>query len=259
MFFVLLSYLTHLPVLCNHCWCDVGHVVMGYIDMPPHWLDGSLRAMRTMRSKHAAHTGGVEIPASLEEMVYNMQFSDDHSLDASSLPVLQAPVASTHSKDHHYRSKFENMPDSYYESMNHMKHTPPVQRIGSIPLSKSHSGLLKSPFGNPRKILERTLSSKVVVPSKSTSAEGKERRKEVASTDISVTRKKGSTVPSREDIEDLEYPKVVKKHAIVAERLFGSDGGNGAHDDTCNESALDKLSYEEKLTVMLMQVKGEMA
>jgi hypothetical protein len=216
--------------------------------MPSQWLEGSLRSMQMMQSKHSMDSGAVHIPPTLEDMVYNMHFADDHSSQGGDLRGVESKSPPL---------KFESLPDSYYE-----KSTPKVSEKktvagGTIQLSKSHARLLHSPFGDPTKILEKELQKKKKPTSRVNSAKSA-RKPEEGAIDTAAAAANDGGEQAKLSEADFEYPKLAKKHAIIAERLFGSAPGGDSQNTTNVGSALDQLSYEEKLMVMLMQVKDEM-
>ena len=219
--------------------------------MPPQWLEGSLRAMEMMRSKCAANSGAVEIPQSLEDMVYGTQFCDDHSSQGGE-GLKRAPGSSNMTSASKSTSKLESFPNSYYEKSTTVK-KPKKQTLpgSSKPLSGVEARLLNSPFGDPRKILEKQRRQ----GDKPKSAKGHRKPPAIMET----SRPDGENAMEKTGgVDTGEYPKTAKKQAIIAERLFGSTNAlqTGSVEEN-GDSALDKLSYEEKLMVMLMQVQDE--
>lgn len=218
--------------------------------MPPQWLEGSLRSMQMMQSKYSISGGAVDIPPTLEDMVYNMHFADEHSTQRDLLGEENKLLP----------LKFESLPNSYYKRVKVKKSANKTVAGGTIQLSKSHARLLHSPFGDPRKVLEKELQKKKKMTGMNGSAKCGRR---AADENVEAILHSDPEEKAKPREAEIEYPKVAQKHAIIAERLFGAGAGADSESALISAgenrgSALDKLSYEEKLLVMLMQVKDEM-
>eukprot|EP00602_Paraphysomonas_sp_CaronLab_P003692 CAMPEP_0185032458 /NCGR_PEP_ID=MMETSP1103-20130426/20562_1 /TAXON_ID=36769 /ORGANISM="Paraphysomonas bandaiensis, Strain Caron Lab Isolate" /LENGTH=406 /DNA_ID=CAMNT_0027568375 /DNA_START=645 /DNA_END=1865 /DNA_ORIENTATION=- len=217
--------------------------------IPASWLQKSMSIMKTMQMRNTG-SAHIDIPPSLEAYIANPLQSDNlQSLDQlqsgmsdRDLATDSGPLGGGLSANHARQitsPKLSTMPNSYWYNADNRK-----------PNSGSHQSTLKerlqnSPFGDGKKILEmqerRAKNARRYQQKLSASSTSKPKRR---GDDMS------SAVKSKE-VQDVS--SAYTKQAAIAERLFGHTPGNP--DDGMGKSAIDSLSHDEKLEVMIMQVR----
>jgi hypothetical protein len=217
--------------------------------MPKSWPEKSAKAMKLISLKQS-------LPLSTEQ---TPSFDwDDESLEQQSIPPHSDRKEETANVTEHAAgrkpppSRLSNLPPSYWLG----QERPPSS---NTTLPKCKDRLLNSPFGDHKKLIrsrqlkarqaretQRSLRSdvnKTLPPSLPRPRSGKTSSK-------SVDRSASTLSPSLSE----QLPSDVKKQIVVAERLFGSGASRGGS-ETEELSPIDQLSYEERLTVMMMQIK----
>lgn len=154
---------------------------------------------------------------------------------------------------HHPSEKFplsalSTLPSGYWLHKSRPKN---MNSASNSTLPKCRDRLLNSPFGDPRKVL-RTQQRKAKEAKEAQSKFRQQTKKQKPEgEDFRQSSERGNS-----SLPDL--PTDIKKQIVVAERLFGSgdEHPSSNHEDGGGLSSIDQLTYEEKLTVMMLQIKN---
>lgn len=207
------------------------------IEMPSSWLEKSTKSMKIIYLKHSSHFP--ESGSSFDwEMDINSQGETISKEPPSNSETQKVPLSP---------SPLSILPNSYWLTKDQPKSRVRLSSANST-LPRCKDRLLNSPFGDPRKLIK--IQQKKALQARAAQAKYRNSTK----TPLPVVSSSQDCKPSKKSKEEL--PIDVQKHVVIAEKLFG-EKGEIAGGETATPSAVDQLSYEERLTVMMMQIKNE--
>jgi hypothetical protein len=218
------------------------------IEMPSSWVENSTKAMKLIHFKR--DSAQYSEPAS--------SFDWDHE-DLNEAVSPGSPGGCEPSRPP--PSALSSLPSGYWL---HKKRPKNMNSASNSTLPKCRDRLLDSPFGDPKKIL-RIQQRKAREAKEAQSKARQQTKKKVTEALPSAVGREGEG--SRQSPEGRSHsslpdlPIDFKKQVVVAERLFGSgDESRGpSNEDSGGLSSIDQLTYEEKLTVMMLQIKNSSA
>jgi hypothetical protein len=244
--------------------------------MPSNWLETSTRVMKMIQRKETDDYGdmNIEIP----------QFFDKYIVDTNKQSIKStsnSPTSTTTkivNSNMNSQNKLSDMPNSYWIEKGKV-----LTRMTSLPSNSSVINKLQSsPFfgdadGNQelKKILRKSKPINVIKPkqrvknnaplkdttkSKNKSGFSGDNKKDDSRKSSNNIPTKVSNTGSASTADNKSNVSITEKQVVVAERLFKdivrADGNEKEPKDTsAATSAIDKLTYAERLQVMILQVQ----
>jgi hypothetical protein len=229
--------------------------------MPSSWLEKSAKAMKLIYLKRDSailvHTSSE--PAS------SFQSDWDHE---GFMGVTKSPRSEDREQSLEdapprppSSSALATLPSGYWL---HKKRPKNMNSASNSTLPKCRDRLLNSPFGDPKKVMRiQQRRAREAKEAQLRARQQQQTKKKVTETlPSTMGRGREKLSAERSDLSLSDLPADFRKQAVVAERLFGSAFGDGDGmgrtecGDATDLSTIDQLSYEEKLTVMMLQIRN---
>lgn len=217
-------------------------------EMPSSWLEQSTKSMKIIYLKRSSQFPETATPLEWANDIPEIKPTEQ-------LDEIESPSQSGKKKGQLPHSTLATLPTSYWlERDNPKSHIRASPANSTLPRCKDR--LLNSPFGDPRKLIK--IQQKRAIQARAAQAKYRSLNKKDTSSSKPRPSSAGATSKELNVDNRADLPKDFRKQVAVAEKLFGGERGDSDCDGHADSpSALDQLTYEERLTVMMMQIKND--